>query len=152
VSLTGTLTADPDLQEPRSGVLRCTMRLAVPRYARDGRREPGVVYVVVTTFGEDARECGRRLKLGSRGAGGAARLGRPARVSGRPDRPTRLFGRPLSPNGRQAFTIGVITQTEGSGLDGSSSGNTRTPDSDGAGLQPAVGGIPRCALHARAAL
>jgi single-strand DNA-binding protein len=73
VSLIGTLTADPELQEPHSGVLRCTMRLAVPRYARDGRREPGVVYVVVTTFGQDARECVRRLKNGSR-VGLAGRL------------------------------------------------------------------------------
>lgn len=73
VSLIGTLTADPDLQEPRSGSPCCTMRLAVPRRARDGRAEPGVVYIDVATFGEQARECGRRLKLGSR-VGLAGRL------------------------------------------------------------------------------
>jgi hypothetical protein len=33
------------------------MRLAVPRHARGGRREPGVVYVAVMTFGFEAREC-----------------------------------------------------------------------------------------------
>jgi single-stranded DNA-binding protein len=66
VSLTGTLTADPELQETRNSLPRCTMRLAVPRHARGGAREPGVVYVFVTTFGEDARECVRRLKNGSR--------------------------------------------------------------------------------------
>jgi single-stranded DNA-binding protein len=73
VSLIGTLTAAPDLQEPRSGVPRCRMRLAVPRRARTGSAEPGVVYIDVTTFGEEARECARRLKLGSR-VGLAGRL------------------------------------------------------------------------------
>jgi single-stranded DNA-binding protein len=42
------------------------MRIAVPRRARSGLAEPGVVYVDVATFGEEARECERRLKLGSR--------------------------------------------------------------------------------------
>jgi single-stranded DNA-binding protein len=65
VSLIGTLTADPDLQEPRGSLPRCTLRLAVPRYSRNGQREPGVVYVDVTTFGLRARECAQRLKLGS---------------------------------------------------------------------------------------
>jgi single-stranded DNA-binding protein len=73
VSLIGTLTADTDLQEPRGGLPRCTLRLAVPRYARNGQRQPGVVYIDVATHGEDARECGRRLKLGSR-VGLAGRL------------------------------------------------------------------------------
>lgn len=39
---------------------------AVPRYKRTGRREPGVFYVDVTTFGGDARECVERLEEGSR--------------------------------------------------------------------------------------
>jgi len=64
VSLIGTLTADPELQEPDSAP-RCTMRVAVPRRSRDGRPEPGVVYIDVTTYGEEARECERRLSLGS---------------------------------------------------------------------------------------
>jgi single-stranded DNA-binding protein len=42
------------------------MRLAVPQRSRDGRREPGVVYVDVTTFGDDARECADRLSVGNR--------------------------------------------------------------------------------------
>jgi single-stranded DNA-binding protein len=41
------------------------MRLAIPRRARDGRREPGVVYVDVTTFGTEAQECADRLREGS---------------------------------------------------------------------------------------
>jgi single-stranded DNA-binding protein len=75
VSLIGTLTDPPDLQEPQSGPY-CTMRLAVPRRSRTGRSEPGVVYVGVTTFGENARECGR-LKLGSR-------IGLSGRIDGDP--------------------------------------------------------------------
>lgn len=66
VSLTGTLSTPPDLQEPDSAPPRCTMRLAVPRYTQSGTREPGVVYVDVTTFGLRAQECAQRLKLGSR--------------------------------------------------------------------------------------
>ena len=66
VSLIGTLTADPELQETATAPPRCTMRLAVPRRDRTGRQEPGVVYIDATTEGEQARECGRRLKLGSR--------------------------------------------------------------------------------------
>ena len=66
VSLIGTLTDPPDLQETATAPPRCTMRLAVPRRSQSGRQEPGVVYIDVTTFGEQARECGRRLKLGSR--------------------------------------------------------------------------------------
>jgi single-stranded DNA-binding protein len=62
VSRIGTLTDDPDLQEHPT---RCTLRLAVPRYARNGQRLPGVVYIAVTRFGEEARDCAERLKLGS---------------------------------------------------------------------------------------
>jgi single-stranded DNA-binding protein len=42
------------------------MRLAVPRHARGGRREPGVVYIAVTTFGLEARDCAERLRRGDR--------------------------------------------------------------------------------------
>jgi len=49
VSLIGTLTGDPELHDGPSAPPRCTMRLAVPRRARDGRPEPGVVYIGVTT-------------------------------------------------------------------------------------------------------
>ena len=66
VSLVGTLTADPTLRETRAGLDECRMRLAVPRRDRAGRREPGVVYVDVTTFGEEARACADGLALGSR--------------------------------------------------------------------------------------
>jgi single-stranded DNA-binding protein len=42
------------------------MRLAVRRHARSGRREPGVVYLAVTTFGLEARDCAERLRRGDR--------------------------------------------------------------------------------------
>ena len=65
VALTGTLVEDPALREGADPV-RCTMQLAVPRHARSDRREPGVVYVVATTFGLEARECAERLRRGDR--------------------------------------------------------------------------------------
>jgi single-stranded DNA-binding protein len=57
VALTGSLTQDPELHEDGADPVRCRMRLAVPRHAPGGRREPGVVYVAVMTFGFEAREC-----------------------------------------------------------------------------------------------
>ncbi|MEA2474870.1 MAG: Single-strand binding protein family [Thermoleophilaceae bacterium] len=44
----------------------CAMRLAVPRVARGGGREPGVVYVEVTTSGWQAREIHEALAVGAR--------------------------------------------------------------------------------------
>ena len=66
VALTGTLTEDPELHEDGAEPVRCRMRLAVPRHARSGQREPGVVYVAVTTFGLEARDCAERLRRGDR--------------------------------------------------------------------------------------
>jgi single-stranded DNA-binding protein len=48
VALSGILIEDPDLREDGAEPVRCRMRLAVPRHARGGQREPGVVYVAVT--------------------------------------------------------------------------------------------------------
>ena len=73
VSLIGTLSTPPDLQEPRSGPLRCTMQVAVPRCSRTGQREPGIVYIDVAISGLQAQECADRLRLGSR-VGVAGRL------------------------------------------------------------------------------
>jgi single-stranded DNA-binding protein len=66
VSVIGTLTADPVLGETRAGIPECRMRLAVARRDRAGRREPGVVYLDVSAFGRDARECAERLRANSR--------------------------------------------------------------------------------------
>lgn len=66
VSLVGQLSEDPDLRLNRGGIEECRMRLAVPRRSRDGRIEPGIVFVDVTTFGQEARECAERLSAGDR--------------------------------------------------------------------------------------
>jgi single-strand DNA-binding protein len=66
VSLVGRLTDDPALRKNRAGIDECRMQIAVQRFARGGRREPGVVYVEVSTFGPEAVECVERLARGSR--------------------------------------------------------------------------------------
>ena len=66
VSLVGRVVGATELRTNRAGVDECRMRLAVPRRLRDGSPEPGVVYVFVTTFGREARECAERLSDGSR--------------------------------------------------------------------------------------
>ncbi|HEX8744043.1 MAG TPA: single-stranded DNA-binding protein [Thermoleophilaceae bacterium] len=66
VALIGTLIADPELRSDGSGAKSCSMRIALPRRARGGQREPGVVYVDVTTFGLEAIDCAERLRRGNR--------------------------------------------------------------------------------------
>ena len=66
VSLVGQLTADPELRTNRGGTDECRMRLAVQRRVRGGQPEPGVVYIDVSTFGHEARECAERLAFGDR--------------------------------------------------------------------------------------
>ena len=44
----------------------CAMRLAVPRFARGGMREPGVVYMEVTCSGWQAQEIQAALVVGGR--------------------------------------------------------------------------------------
>ena len=66
ISLTGTVEVDPELRMNRAGIRECRMRIAVPRLCRNGRPEPGVVYVDVATFGVEAEECAERLSQGSR--------------------------------------------------------------------------------------
>jgi single stranded DNA-binding protein len=66
VALIGALTDAPELTRNREGIEVCRMRIAVPRRNRGGRREPGVVYVEVVTFGAEAIACAERLKRGDR--------------------------------------------------------------------------------------
>jgi single-stranded DNA-binding protein len=66
VSLIGSLVSDPELGVGRGGRVECAMQIAVPRRASGGRREPGVVYVEVTVFDEQARACARDLVAGMR--------------------------------------------------------------------------------------
>ncbi|MFL5782439.1 MAG: single-stranded DNA-binding protein [Thermoleophilaceae bacterium] len=64
VSITGALVRDPEFSEA-GGMPECRLRIAVPRYHRNGQRVPGVVYVNVTTFGLEARDCAASLSKGS---------------------------------------------------------------------------------------
>jgi single-strand DNA-binding protein len=66
VSLIGRVAAPPEMRTGESGEEVCAMRLAVPRIARGGGREPGVVYVEVTSSGWQAREIHAALAVGAR--------------------------------------------------------------------------------------
>jgi single-stranded DNA-binding protein len=66
VSLIGSLVQDPQLTVDDGGSDVCFMRIEVPRRARDGEREPGVLYVDVTAQGRQARICGEELAAGRR--------------------------------------------------------------------------------------
>lgn len=66
VSLIGSLAVEPELVTGSAGREECLMRLVVPRRNLGGAREPGVIYVDVTTFGDQARRCGAELTAGAR--------------------------------------------------------------------------------------
>ena len=66
MSLIGRLTEPAELRTSETGEELCALRLAVPRIARGGTREPGVVYVVVTVCGWQAREIGAAIAVGGR--------------------------------------------------------------------------------------
>ena len=66
MSLIGRLADPPEMRVSDSGEDVCAMRLAIPRVASGGRREPGVVYVEFTTRGWQAREVHDALALGGR--------------------------------------------------------------------------------------
>ena len=65
VSLIGRVVGEPELRETRAGLAECRMKLAVPRYSRTGRHEPGIVYMVASTFGLEAQDHAERLSEGS---------------------------------------------------------------------------------------
>jgi single-strand DNA-binding protein len=73
VSLIGRVAQPAEMRVSDTGEDVCAMRLAVPRMGRGGMREPGVVYVEVTTSGWRAREIHAALALGVR-VGVAGRL------------------------------------------------------------------------------
>jgi single-stranded DNA-binding protein len=66
VSLIGSLVGDPQLVVGRDGGRECVMQIEVPRRALRGEREPGVIYVDVTAFGDQARACAEELAAGLR--------------------------------------------------------------------------------------
>jgi single-strand DNA-binding protein len=64
ISLTGRLTADPELRSTQSGASVGQLRLAVSRRrGRDGE-DRGAVFVDVVTFGRLAESCGEYLAQG----------------------------------------------------------------------------------------
>jgi single-strand DNA-binding protein len=66
VSLIGRVAEPPELRTGSQGEAVCSMRLAVPRFARGGMREPGVVYMEVTSSGWQAHEIHEALVVGGR--------------------------------------------------------------------------------------
>ena len=66
MSLIGRIAAQPEMRTGEAGEPVCAMRLAVPRVSRGGTREPGVVYVEVTTSGWQAHEVFEALAVGGR--------------------------------------------------------------------------------------
>lgn len=66
VNLIGSLVVEPELRRGREGHEECLLRIAVPRHSLHGEREPGLIYVDVTTFGKQARVCAEELAVGHR--------------------------------------------------------------------------------------
>jgi single-stranded DNA-binding protein len=66
VSLIGTLVGDPQFTVDHRGRHVCVMQIAVPRRRVSGEREPGVVYVDVSAFDVQARNCAKELAAGDR--------------------------------------------------------------------------------------
>jgi single-stranded DNA-binding protein len=61
VSLIGTVTRPPD---PRAGAPWVRFQLAVPCRSREGRRQPGVIYVDCVLDEREARDCAKQLSTG----------------------------------------------------------------------------------------
>jgi single-stranded DNA-binding protein len=68
VSLVGALVTEPQLTAHHDGREACLIQIEVPRRSLTGQPLPGVIYVDVATFGQQARICaeltiGRRIAL-----------------------------------------------------------------------------------------
>ena len=88
VNLIGSLIGDPELSVDRSGTDVCAMQLAVQRRGPAGDPEPGVIYIDVTAYGQQARLCHSELKAGQR-IGVAGRLERDDSLESRGPRRSR---------------------------------------------------------------
>jgi single-strand DNA-binding protein len=66
VNLIGRLVDDPAPRTAPDGARLCAMRVAVPRVAATGLREPGLVYVEVVVGGLRAHELLESVRVGSR--------------------------------------------------------------------------------------
>ena len=88
VNLIGTLVNEPELSRDRDGRDVCSMQLAVQRRGPAGDPEPGVIYIDVTSYGQQARTCANELASGSR-IGVAGRLERDDSLDARGPRRSR---------------------------------------------------------------
>jgi len=75
VNLIGSLVGDPELSLDRNGRDVCAIQLAVQRRGPAGDPEPGVIYIDVTIYGQQARTSAAQLSDGQR-VGIAGRLER----------------------------------------------------------------------------
>jgi single-strand DNA-binding protein len=66
VNLIGSLVGEPELSLDRDGRDVCAIQLAVQRRGPSGEPEPGVIYIDVTAYGQQARSCAERLSAGHR--------------------------------------------------------------------------------------
>ena len=66
MSLIGRVAEPPRMRTGEDGEDVCAVRLAVPRMGRGGMREPGVVYMEVTSSGWRAHEIHEALVVGGR--------------------------------------------------------------------------------------
>ena len=66
VSLIGSLVHQPELVTDGPGLISCPMQIAVHRHGPRGELRPGVIYVDVTAYGDQARRCANKLQAGHR--------------------------------------------------------------------------------------
>jgi single-stranded DNA-binding protein len=66
VNLIGSVVNEPDLSAERDGRDVCAIQIAVQRRGPTGDPEPGVIYVDVTAYGRQARQCKSELAVGDR--------------------------------------------------------------------------------------
>jgi single-strand DNA-binding protein len=88
VNLIGSLVGEPELRVDPDGRDACAMQLAVQRRGPTGEPEPGVIYVDVAAYGEQARICAEGLAAGQR-IGVAGRLERDDSLDSRGPRRSR---------------------------------------------------------------
>jgi single-stranded DNA-binding protein len=61
VNLIGSLVNEPVLSAERDGRDVCAFQIAVQRRGPNGEPEPGVIYIDVTAYGRQARECAQAM-------------------------------------------------------------------------------------------
>lgn len=88
VNLIGSVVNEPELSVERDGRDVCAIQIAVQRRGPAGEPEPGVIYIDVTAYGRQARQCKSELAVGDR-IGVAGRLERDDSLDSRGPRRSR---------------------------------------------------------------